>query len=248
MRHFVKNMRISINMKTFFFFLSLFFSSICFSRAYYISSSGGRRQPHGPGGTKSGHTLAEPFKGQHFFANLQPGDSVLLKRGDTFSGSLSLTRSGLAGAPLVVGAYGSGARPVISGTAPLTNWVSVGGGIWECHEPSLGVEVNQVLVRWVPREMGRWPNSTAANKGYLDDCCRYHPIPLLPTTSCRPRPTGWAQKSLSESSAEARPQPHHRPQRHDPYLQQCTGDYAKLNLATLFKTTFGPSTSTESVL
>src|SRR4051794_33001753 len=38
---------------------------------------------------------------------LNPGDEVLLQRGAAFTGKLAIWRSGTAGAPITVGAYGS---------------------------------------------------------------------------------------------------------------------------------------------
>jgi parallel beta-helix repeat protein len=52
-----------------------------------------------------------------------PGDRVLLRRGDTWSGDVSLNVSAAAGAPgnpVVVGAYGTGAKPTIDRTSTGT--------------------------------------------------------------------------------------------------------------------------------
>src|SRR3954447_26306731 len=49
-----------------------------------------------------------------FFASLKPGDSVLFKRDDTFFGSITIAVSGTSSAPIILGAYGSGNRPIIS--------------------------------------------------------------------------------------------------------------------------------------
>jgi len=49
-----------------------------------------------------------------------PGDRVLLRRGDTWSGDISLDVSAAAGTPtdaIIVGAYGTGAKPTIDRTA-----------------------------------------------------------------------------------------------------------------------------------
>jgi hypothetical protein len=46
---------------------------------------------------------------------LNPGDQVLLQRGATFSGKLAVWRSGSAGAPITIGAFGSGGNPVVTG-------------------------------------------------------------------------------------------------------------------------------------
>lgn len=47
---------------------------------------------------------------------LVPGDSVLFKRGDTFTGSINITKSGTSGNPITWGAYGTGNKPLFTGT------------------------------------------------------------------------------------------------------------------------------------
>ncbi|WP_436776229.1 NosD domain-containing protein [Yinghuangia sp. YIM S09857] len=64
-------------------------------------------------------------------AALQPGDTVLFKRGQKRNGDLALSRSGKAGARLTVGAYGTGARPVIGGGA---NCVTLTGSYWTVRD------------------------------------------------------------------------------------------------------------------
>ena len=44
---------------------------------------------------------------------LRPGDSLLLLRGCRWQGPLLVTWSGTADAPITVGAYGTGQRPII---------------------------------------------------------------------------------------------------------------------------------------
>ncbi|HSA52931.1 MAG TPA: hypothetical protein VLH10_22830, partial [Yinghuangia sp.] len=58
---------------------------------------------------------------------LDPGDTVLFARGRQWTGALVLSRSGTADAPITVGAYGSGDRPVVAGGA---NCVTVSGAYW----------------------------------------------------------------------------------------------------------------------
>lgn len=43
----------------------------------------------------------------------KPGDSLVLKRGERFSGGLALTLEGTAGNPITIGAYGEGNSPII---------------------------------------------------------------------------------------------------------------------------------------
>ncbi len=101
------------------------------------------------------------------FNTLLPGDSILLKRGETFFGSIIINKSGTALLPIVIGAYGSGSKPVITGFATLTNWVSVGGGIYESYNSSVLPRLGMVTINDVEQGIGRYPNSDAANKGYL---------------------------------------------------------------------------------
>ncbi len=44
-----------------------------------------------------------------------PGAQILFKRGETFSGSLTLQGSGSAAQPIIIGAYGSGDKPLLTG-------------------------------------------------------------------------------------------------------------------------------------
>ncbi|MCA1704965.1 MAG: right-handed parallel beta-helix repeat-containing protein [Actinobacteria bacterium] len=46
---------------------------------------------------------------------LNPGDGVYFRRGDSWVGRLLVSRSGVSGSNIIVGAYGSGARPRITG-------------------------------------------------------------------------------------------------------------------------------------
>jgi parallel beta-helix repeat protein len=98
------------------------------------------------------------------FNTLQPGDFVLLKRGETFLGPLIIFKSNYT-KPITIGAYGSGAKPIITGLQPVTNWVSIGGGIYESllNQSSL----NLVTFQDTLQPIGRWPKVTDPRAGYL---------------------------------------------------------------------------------
>ncbi|WP_073043808.1 Ig-like domain-containing protein [Cnuella takakiae] len=98
---------------------------------------------------------------------LRPGDTVFFKRGDIFTGNLKPVTSGTATAPIVLTAYGSGSKPVLSGFKNLTNWVSAGKGIYELTDSGLPSRINMVTLNGNPTGMGRWPNADATNKGYM---------------------------------------------------------------------------------
>ena len=76
---------------------------------YYVSPSGSDSN----NGTSPGSAIQS--LGRASGLPLNPGDQVLLQRGATFSGKLAVWRSGTAGAPITIGAYGSGNKPVVTG-------------------------------------------------------------------------------------------------------------------------------------
>lgn len=109
-------------------------------------------------------TMALPWKStakfNSVFSSKAPGDSFLFRRGDTFLGNLTITRSGSSGSPIVVGAYGSGAQPVITGLTSVTGWINIGGSVWES---TLAVStlstLNLVTINGINTAMGRIPNT-----------------------------------------------------------------------------------------
>ena len=100
---------------------------------------------------------------------LNGGDSVLLKRGDIFSGSIIISRSDWyvpSKARIVIGAYGKGSNPEITGARSLGNWIKLNNHLWKakCNK---GDSVNNLLINGKPQQLGRYPNINAKNKGYL---------------------------------------------------------------------------------
>ncbi|MBS1958326.1 MAG: right-handed parallel beta-helix repeat-containing protein [Bdellovibrionales bacterium] len=99
-----------------------------------------------------------------FFSSLRPGDAVLLRRGDVFYGTIQAGASGSATSPIVIGAYGTGANPVVTGFSSVSGWTNLGGNIWESSTSvSSLTSANVVLINGVAAHMGRYPNS-----GYLN--------------------------------------------------------------------------------
>jgi parallel beta-helix repeat protein len=149
----------------FLFFILIISSS--YATNYYFSTTSGN-DDRTPSEAKNSSTPWKTIdKLNSFFSSLQPGDSVLFKRGETFYGSIRVNKSGASNAPIFIGAYSKGNRPVITSLVTLTNWVAKGNGIWESNNSSLGSTVNMVLLNGVEQEMGRYPNSDAPDNGYL---------------------------------------------------------------------------------
>ncbi|MEP7108366.1 MAG: PA14 domain-containing protein, partial [Ferruginibacter sp.] len=65
------------------------------------------------------------------------------------------------------GAYGTGAKPVITGLSTVTGWVNLGGNIWEAPVSNVKSGVNLVLRNDAIQPVGRYPNTDDANGGYL---------------------------------------------------------------------------------
>ncbi|MET9325130.1 right-handed parallel beta-helix repeat-containing protein [Streptomyces sp. NPDC003038] len=86
--------------------------AVAIARTFYVRPDGDDR--------KSGLSPATAWRSlsKVSLADLAPGSQVLFERSGTFRGTLRVNRSGVAGKPIVFGAYGSGPKPVIDGSSP----------------------------------------------------------------------------------------------------------------------------------
>jgi hypothetical protein len=78
---------------------------------YYVSSRRGKDTNRGLSPSGAWQTMARVNR-----ARLLPGDSVLFRRGETWPETLRPTSSGAEGNVITFGAFGAGAKPVISGS------------------------------------------------------------------------------------------------------------------------------------
>jgi len=136
-------------------FLTLF-SFSAFATTYYLSSSSGSDNNSGTDPSSPWRTINK----LNSFYNLRPGDNVLFKRGDTFYGGIVVNNSGSSGSPITYGAYGSGAKPVVTGFTNITSWTNLGGNIWESSDVVSSLSyLNIVVINNNNTPMGRFPNS-----------------------------------------------------------------------------------------
>ena len=128
---------------------------------YYVASTGSD--------SNSGRSVDAPFRTVPRVNSLvlQPGDQVLFRRRDTFQGTLQLRQSGSPDKPIVIDAYGTGSKPILTGSVPVGNWTSVGGNVWQANCPTCTDQVTGVYRDNAALPLGRYPNLDAANKGYL---------------------------------------------------------------------------------
>ena len=90
-------------------FLSI--SVLAQNKTYYVSSSGND--------SNSGTSASNAWRsiGKVNSANLASGDKVLFKRGNRWDEQLKITKSGASGNSIIFGAYGSGAKPILSASS-----------------------------------------------------------------------------------------------------------------------------------
>ncbi|WP_184496650.1 Ig-like domain-containing protein, partial [Algoriphagus iocasae] len=149
------------------FLLMFLLSSFSNATTYYFSSSLGDDSRSFSQAQNQNTPWRSIQKLNSIFSSLQPGDNILFKSGDTFHGTLMITKSGSSGAPISFGSYGSGEKPIITGFREIKNWVSKGGNLYEAQIAEINTSLSTVLIDNVLQAMGRYPNDNAANSGYL---------------------------------------------------------------------------------
>jgi uncharacterized repeat protein (TIGR02059 family) len=133
----------------------LLFSTIASATDYYVSSSGNDAN----NGLSSSTSWKSITKVNSTFSIMKPGDRILFNRGNIFYGTLKISKSGLAGSPIVISAYGTGAKPIITGFTAVSTWTNLGSNIWESTSAvSALTTCNMVVINGVNTPMGRIPN------------------------------------------------------------------------------------------
>jgi len=130
----------------------LWVGSMALATTYYVSPQGNDANA----GTSQADAWRSIARVQQASGSLQAGDQVLFQRGGTFPGHLTLNVSGSPAQPIVIGAFGSGPQPVISGATNVTGWSVHQGNIWRANvaQPVKYVHVNGTLMT-----LARYPNT-----------------------------------------------------------------------------------------
>ena len=157
-----------MSVRTLFTFLILLSAITADATNYYFSTADGDDSRSSSQAQNSSTPWKSIDKLNAFFKYLQPGDKVLFKSGDTFYGSIVTSKSGTASSPITLSSYGSGPKPVISGLIRLSVWKEVSDGIYQSGELPIGKDLNMVLINNQQYAMGRYPNVSAGNGGYLN--------------------------------------------------------------------------------
>jgi len=139
--------------------LFIFFTINANGRNFYFSTSAGLDTRT----STQAQNPATPWKTitklNSFFTSLLPGDSVLFKRGEEFYGSIIVTKSGNSTLPIVIGPYGTGNKPIITGFTNLSSWTNEANGIYSKTVSGQSFP-EMVKVNNTQYGMGRWPNSS----------------------------------------------------------------------------------------
>lgn len=109
------------------------YSDASWAQNYYVDATNGNdswqgKLPDAQGTNGPWKTLSKV--NETYFV---PGDSVLLKCGQTWNETLAVTSSGAYGSPITYGAYGGcdgTNKPIIDGSESVNGWTAVGGGIY----------------------------------------------------------------------------------------------------------------------
>src|SRR5689334_4819174 len=140
------------------------YTGITGATTYYFSTTDGDDSRTNAQAQNSSTPWKSIDKLNSILSSLQAGDQVLFKRGDVFSGSINMSKSGSSGSPIVFGAYGSGNKPIISGFATISSWTSVGNGLYEATVSAGLATLNMVTLDGNFQVMGKYPKG---NSGYL---------------------------------------------------------------------------------
>lgn len=117
-------------------------------RRYYVDARAGDDAHDGLSPERAWRSL-----GKVNAAPLEPGDTVLFRRGHLWRGQL-VPRSGREGAPITYGAYGTGDKPVLMGSVSRSSpedWRPEGESVWVTAEPRFeetGASVDLVSAPW----------------------------------------------------------------------------------------------------
>jgi hypothetical protein len=119
------------------FIFSLLLGAPLFATTFYVDASNGNDSNNGTSTSTAWKSVAKAQQ-----APLKGGDALLFKRAQTFNGRFSLSYSGSAGNPITIGAYGDGARPIISSLGSYNHtFTSQGGNVWKANTPpSVSIE------------------------------------------------------------------------------------------------------------
>lgn len=155
-----------------------------FATDYYISNTGNDAN----NGTSAATAWATISKLNSSWASIVSGDRVLFQSGGTFYGSINVTKSGVT-----LGAYGTGAKPIITGFITPTSWSNTGTNLWAT---SISTTLNNIRLLTLNGQIvrnGRFPNYVdgfAAWIRYTNQLGAVTPVNVTSATAISPSYVG----------------------------------------------------------
>ncbi|NTV30875.1 hypothetical protein HGA91_02755 [candidate division WWE3 bacterium] len=141
-------------------------NSFAAGTTYYVDSVSGNDANSGTTESTAWKTLTA-INSRSF----QPGDKILLKRGQTWNQGIKLNSSGASGNLITIGAYGSGGLPTLNATQKVTRtWTVHSGNIWKTDADIYIVRLSGEKAVWEQPETkldkkGEWSRRHDANNG-----------------------------------------------------------------------------------
>ncbi len=104
----------------------LVMSSTSCATTYYVDATSGNDDNNGTSELASWKTITKVNSSM-----FNPGDQILFKRGRTWREQLTVPSSGTSGNPIIFGAYGYGANPVINASNLVISWSAFSTNVWQ---------------------------------------------------------------------------------------------------------------------
>ncbi len=143
---------------------------------YYLSERGND--------TNTGTSIQSPWRSltklESIVNALRAGDSILFERSGVFFGVVSIRASGLPGNEIYIGAYGTGAKPVITGSVEIREWARFAKDIWVATCEQCFAEPGDLFINGKAQTQGRYPNEGYRNIAQSVGSPRAFSDPLLP--------------------------------------------------------------------
>jgi parallel beta-helix repeat protein len=128
--------------------------SVAAKNTYYVSNQGSDDST-GLTPTRAWKTIT---KVNSYFSSINAGDRILFRSGDSFYGTINVSKAGTAINNIIIGAYGKGAKPIITGFSTISSWTNEGGGIYS-KTISCASNPNFITINDKQYAMGRFPNA-----------------------------------------------------------------------------------------
>lgn len=157
----------------------------------YVSSSGS----DSASGTTPETAWQSLSKVQSSMGSLHAGDAVLLRRGDVFRGTLSVSVDGTAAEPFVLSAYGTGDAPKVSGGTLVTGFTARGDGTYAAplstNPPHVYVNGNRITLARYPNT-GYLRTDAGSNASTIVDSALTQPAGTWNGANVRARLVNWS--------------------------------------------------------